>query len=112
MSNTALNDHVLILPDPPKEMTKSGLLLPKDFHETVQSGTVKSVQEYRYEFGQRITAQIASGDRVYYPKNQIIAKIDSDEGELVVVHHSALLVKIVIPPVPADTEIGLSGTVI
>lgn len=98
MTYLSLNDHVLILPDAPKEMTKSGLILPKEIHESVQSGTVKSVQEYRYEFGQRISAQIAAGDRVSYPKSQILAKIDADGVELVVVRHSALLVKLVEAP--------------
>ena len=104
MSYTSLNDHVLIIPDKPKEVSKGGLILPKDVHESVQSGTVKSVQEYRYEFGQRLTSQIVSGDRVSYPKSQILAKIETAEGELVVVRHSALLVKVVDPPAPVATE--------
>lgn len=112
MSYKSLNDSVLILPDKPKEMTKSGLILPKDFHETIQSGVVKSVREYRFEFGQRIPAEVAAGDRVFYPKSQILAKIDTEEGEMVVVRHSGLLVEMVTPPVPpiaiSSDEIGVA----
>lgn len=40
-----LEDKIEVVPDPPKEKTDGGVLIPGIVHETTQEGTVKSVGE-------------------------------------------------------------------
>ena len=38
-----INDRVLVLPDPPEEVTEGGILIPDQAKETPQKGTVLAV---------------------------------------------------------------------
>ncbi len=85
MKFTALGHNVLILPEPPQEMTKSGLILPKDTHESIQYGTVVNVPTGHYEFGHWVDSQVQINQRVAYLKGKIRTEIEINGVKHVIV---------------------------
>lgn len=74
-----LEDNVLIKVDPPKEVTRQGILLPESARESTRRGTVIAVGPGKYVDGKHVPLSLSENDRV------ILARyVDNDSNTIVI----------------------------
>jgi chaperonin GroES len=89
-----LEDRVVILPDDETASMRGGLYIPDTAKEKPTQGEVVAVGPGRMEKGQRVTMDLAVGDRVIYGKYSGTPFNTDDGTEVIIIKASDVLAKI------------------
>ena len=89
-----LEDRVVILPDDETASMRGGLYIPDTAKEKPTQGEVVAVGPGRMEKGQRVTMDLAVGDRVIYGKYSGTPFNAEDGSEVIIIKASDVLAKI------------------
>ncbi len=92
MKITPLADRVLVKPVDPKEVKKSGIIIPDTAKEKPQEGEVVAIGKGRIneQTGQRVPLEVKKGSRVLYGKYSG-TEITLDDIEYLILRESDIL---------------------